>query len=152
MKILYENGERNKDRILIEVKGSDSLYHIVRSLANQFPDFIRIVEDVEKSSVIVSGDLKIDLEKRQVTLNGKNIFFTAVEFDILSYLASYPGNVFSHRQIYEAVWKKEYYQDTANITAHIGHIRKKMEPDSRHPIYIQTVHGVGYRFAKNDSL
>lgn len=138
--------------MLIEVKGPDSVYRIIRSLADQFPDFIRILEDAVKSSVIVAGALKIDLQKRQVTLNGEDIFFTAVEFDIISYLASDPGNVFSHRQIYEAVWKKEYYRDTANITAHIGHIRKKIEPDSRHPIYIQTVHGVGYKFVKNHTL
>ena len=57
--------------MLIEVKGPDSVYRIIRSLADQFPDFIRILEDAVKSSVIVAGALKIDLQKRQVTLNGE---------------------------------------------------------------------------------
>ena len=64
------------------------------------------------------------------------------------FLASYPGQVFTHRQIYEAVWGKEYFRDEGNVTAHIGRIRKKIEPDPRNPIFIQTVRGIGYKFAK----
>ena len=49
---------------------------------------------------------------------------------------------------YEAVWGKEYFRDEGNVTAHIGRIRKKIEPDPRNPIFIQTVRGIGYKFAK----
>lgn len=68
--------------------------------------------------------------------------------DILFFLASYPGQVFTHRQIYETVWGKEYFCDEGNVTAHIGHIRKKIELDPRNPVFIQTVRGIGYKFAK----
>ena len=56
--------------------------------------------------------------------------------------------VFTHRQIYETVWGKEYFCDEGNVTAHIGHIRKKIELDPRNPVFIQTVRGIGYKFAK----
>ena len=71
-----------------------------------------------------------------------------MEFNILYFLASYPDYVFSHCQIYEAVWSKEYFNDAENITAHICNIRRKIEPDPRHPIFIKTVRGIGYKFAK----
>ncbi len=110
-------------------------------------DKIREMESIDE--VILSyGKLKIDYLRRCVSLDGKNINFTNTEFNILFFLASYPEVVFTHRQIYEAVWKKEYFCDEGNITAHIGHIRKKLETNPRKPIYILTVRNVGYKFSK----
>lgn len=91
-------------------------------------------------------NLTIDSGRRKVYFNELEIDLTLKEFDILFFLASYPGQVFVHHQIYESVWNKEYVYDEGNITAHIGRIWKKMEPDSRHPVYILTVRGVGYKF------
>lgn len=108
-----------------------------------------IIEDsLISKQVITVNELRIDSIKRQVMYKDELINLTAREFDILYFMACHPGQVFSHRQIYEAVWQNDYYQDVANITAHIGHIRKKIEPDTRCPVYIQTVHGVGYKFTE----
>lgn len=99
------------------------------------------------SEQILSFDnLTIDTGRRKVDLNGQGIDLTSKEFDILFFLASYPGQVFTHHQIYESIWDKEYVYDEGNITAHIGRIRKKIEPDPRHPVYILTVRGMGYKF------
>lgn len=99
------------------------------------------------SEQILSFDnLTIDSGRRTVYLNEQEINLTSKEFDILFFLASYPGQVFTHHQIYESVWDKEYVFDEGNITAHIGRIRKKIEPDPRHPVCILTVRGVGYKF------
>lgn len=106
------------------------------------------VEDEKLAKVLCRGKLQIDALKRNVLKEGKEILLTATEFDILFLLAKYPEIVFSHRQIYETVWGEDYFCDEANITAHIGHIRKKIEPDPRNPVYIQTVRGIGYKFAK----
>lgn len=95
-----------------------------------------------------TNGLIINERNREVMRFGKRIDLTAKEFDILFFLASYPGQVFTHRQIYEAVWEKEYFCDEGNVTAHIGRIRKKIEPDPRNPIFIQTVRGAGYKFVK----
>lgn len=102
----------------------------------------------ETVKILNRGELQLDPLKRKVLKNGKEVFLTAKEFSILFLLASYPEIVFSHRQIYESVWEKDYFCDEANVTAHVGHIRKKIETDSQNPRYIQTVHGVGYKFAK----
>ena len=53
-----------------------------------------------------------------------------------------------HEKVRETVWGKEYFCDEGNVTAHIGHIRKKIELDPRNPVFIQTVRGIGYKFAK----
>ena len=59
-----------------------------------------------------------------------------------------PGQVFTKKQIYTQVWQDDYAFDDNNIMAFISKLRKKIEPDAEHPSYIQTVRGVGYRFAK----
>lgn len=97
---------------------------------------------------LIFEQLELNTMERSVRLNKKQIVVTSKEFDILLFLASHPGQVFSHRQIYEAVWGKEYFCDEANVTAHIGRIRKKIEADPRNPVFIQTVRGVGYKFVK----
>lgn len=90
----------------------------------------------------------LDYNNRIAFHKNRKINLTVKEFDILFFLASYPGQVFTHRQIYETVWGKEYFCDEGNVTAHIGHIRKKIELDPRNPVFIQTVRGIGYKFAR----
>ena len=99
-----------------------------------------------QEQLLTFDNLTIDFSRRKVYLKEQEIDLTSKEFDILFFLASYPGQVFTHHQIYESVWEKEYVYDEGNITAHIGRIRKKIEPDPRHPVYILTVRGVGYKF------
>ena len=81
--------------------------------------------------------------------HGKQIELTFTEFEILQLLAQNPGQVFSKEQIYDIVWKEPYSGDYNIVMSHISHIRDKIEDDSSHPIYIQTVWGVGYRFNEN---
>lgn len=140
-----------KSRLVIEFCGSETDYDNLKEFVRQNARSMRIAEEVIAGKEILAKDLKIDIEKRQITLRGRQILLTAREFDILVFLASHPGQVFSHRQIYEAVWKNEYFRDGGNITAHIGHIRKKMESDFECPVYIQTVHGVGYKFMEKEA-
>lgn len=107
-----------------------------------------IIQNTYSKEILVFGELEINSIERSVSLNKEQVLFTSKEFEILFFLASYPGQVFTHRQIYETVWGKEYFCDEGNVTAHIGHIRKKIETDPRNPVFIQTVRGIGYKFAK----
>lgn len=107
-----------------------------------------IIQNTYSKEILVFGELEINSIERSVSLNKEQVIFTSKEFEILFFLASYPGQVFTHRQIYETVWGKEYFCDEGNVTAHIGHIRKKIELDPRNPVFIQTVRGIGYKFAK----
>lgn len=106
------------------------------------------IDVLNKNSNSIPETIIIDQKKMEVFISGEKVELTATEFRILLYLASYPNYVLSHKQIYEAVWEEEYVHDDANITSHISRIRKKIEPDPNHPIYIQTVRGVGYKFVK----
>ena len=95
------------------------------------------------------GDLVVLPDKREVTCHSKRVDLTFTEFEILQLLAQNPGRVFSKEQIYDIVWKEPYAGDYNIVMSHIRHIRAKIEDDPSHPVYIQTVWGVGYRFNKN---
>lgn len=93
-------------------------------------------------------NMVIDRENRTVGMNGQLIDLTSKEFDLLVFLASNQGRVFTKKQIYTQVWKDEYAFDGNNIMSFISKLRKKIEPEVEQPFYILTVHGVGYRFNK----
>ena len=96
------------------------------------------------------GALSIDLRLRRVSRDGTEIALTPKEFDILYFLASNRGEVFTKEQIYQAVWENDYLLDDSNIMAFIRKLRKKIEPNPDAPEYILTIWGIGYKF--NDKL
>lgn len=102
--------------------------------------------EAENSQRLSFKNLEIDPDRRLVTVCGKGIELQTKEFDILYYLAKNKGRALTKKQIYEEVWQEEYMYDDSNIMAHISKIRRLIEPDSKKPIYIQTIKGVGYRF------
>lgn len=91
------------------------------------------------------GDLQINVETRQVYVQKQEVRLTPKEFDILELLARNKGIVMSVQKIYEAVWKEDFFRSDNNVMVHITKIRDKIEQDPRHPIYIKTVWGVGYK-------
>ena len=93
-------------------------------------------------NVLKYNDLKINPKYRMVRNQGEDIKLTNYEFDILYLLAKRPGQVFSKEQIYSQVWKEPYYGAEDNVMSLIRRIRKKIEPDPSHPIYILTVWGM----------
>ena len=90
--------------------------------------------------------LTIDKEYRTVEVDGNLTPLTGKEFDLLLFLASNKGRVFTKKQIYTQVWNEDYAFDDSNIMSFISKLRKKIEPDPDSPVYILTVRGVGYRF------
>lgn len=100
------------------------------------------------AAAILLKDMVIDKVDRAVTLRNLPVELTGKEFDLLFFLASNKGHVFTKKQIYTQVWEEEYAFDDNNIMSFISKLRKKIEPDPEHPFYIQTVRGVGYRFNK----
>ncbi len=93
----------------------------------------------------ISGkELQINPQTRKVSVDGLEFIFTKTEFAILSYLIFHLNKAVSYKELYEAVWEKEYLHDDMNIMAHIHRIRKKMGDDTKNPLYIQNVYGTGY--------
>lgn len=78
---------------------------------------------------------------------GNEIYLTAKEFDLLYFLSSHKGQVFTKEQIYEKVWGYDNAQDASNLSSFIRKLRLKIEPHPDNPRYIITVWGVGYKFS-----
>lgn len=95
---------------------------------------------------LVFDQLELDLARRQVERNGEVCELTALEFDLLSKLASQPGRVFSRRQLLEAVWGWDYVGDERVVDVHIRNLRRALDDDASDPDLVGTVRGVGYRF------
>lgn len=99
-----------------------------------------------EGSALTVGDLTIDVEKRQVTVAGEEVKLTPKEFDVLKYLVSHAGKVVTHRALLQAVWGWESSDQVEYLRVFINQLRRKLEPDPRHPRYILTEPWVGYRF------
>lgn len=93
------------------------------------------------------GPLTIDPGARQVHCDGTPIALTTREFDLLLFLARHPGRAFTREQLMDHVWQYAFYSDTSTVTVHIRRLRAKLEQDPEQPRWIETVWGVGYRFA-----
>lgn len=92
--------------------------------------------------------LKIDIKNRSVTTENGTFELPPKEFDLLLYCAKNQGKILTKQQIYEEVWREEYFYDDSNIMAIISRLRKKLEVNPGSPKYIQTIKGIGYRFNK----
>ena len=118
----------------------------VNSLVRRYTTLNQTTE-VCTGKITLQG-MTIDKNNRVVTVNGTMLELTGKEFDLLFFLATNKGRVFTKKQIYTQVWDDEYAFDDSNIMSFISKLRKKIEPDPEQPFYIQTVRGVGYRFNK----
>ena len=115
-----------------EVKYSDTLYN---HYDISQPD----------ASVLHRGELVIDPIRHRLTLAGNEVHLRRREFRLLLYFAENPGIVLTPEKICETVWMTESHYNR-DVSAVIAELRKKLKDDPKHPVYIETVHGVGYRF------
>jgi len=99
-------------------------------------------------TVLSAGGLSIDNEKKSVLVGGKPAQLTATEFAILLLLAKEPGKIFSKEEIFERIRGEGAYGDLGTITVHVRRLREKIEDDPSDPRRIETVWGMGYRFAR----
>lgn len=102
----------------------------------------------DSSAIIARGELEIDLEKRKVLVLGKQVDLTAKEFDLLVLLASHPGRCYSRQQLLDLVWGYHFEGYDHTVNSHINRLRSKIETSPSQPQYVQTVWGVGYKFAE----
>jgi two-component system, OmpR family, KDP operon response regulator KdpE len=100
-----------------------------------------------ETPVLSIGNLEIDVPKRLVRQDGKELKVTPKEFELLAFLVRHAGKVVTHRQIMTAVWGAAHTEDTQYLRVYIGQLRQKIEPDAADPHYIHTVSGIGYRFS-----
>jgi DNA-binding response OmpR family regulator len=116
-------------------------------LVARIDSILRRVGQRPGSRPLKFGALCLDLDSREVLVDGKLIPTTAKEFDLLAYLASSPRQVLSRNQLLQQVWDSSSdWQDEATVTEHVRRLRLKIEADPERPRWLVTVRGVGYRF------
>ncbi|WP_099158738.1 response regulator transcription factor [Virgibacillus ndiopensis] len=96
-------------------------------------------------SFIRISSLTIFPERYEAEMNNETLTFTRKEFELLYYLANHKGKVLSRDQLLSAVWNYDFVGDTRIVDVHVSHLREKIEPDTKHPIYIKTIRGLGYK-------
>jgi DNA-binding response OmpR family regulator len=106
----------------------------------------RMGGEATEEGPIESDGLRIDFERRMVTLHEDEVRVTYVEFEILGALARSPGRVLTRETLLEHVWGDSEYRDPRTVDVHIRHLREKLESDPKEPEFLFTVRGVGYRF------
>ncbi|MBO6148344.1 MAG: response regulator transcription factor [Lachnospiraceae bacterium] len=99
-----------------------------------------------ENSVIEKGSLKLDLENRRASIQGREINLTAKEFDVLELLARNPNKVYSRENLLKIIWGKDYPGDERTVDVHIRRLREKIEDSPSNPRYVHTKWGVGYYF------
>ncbi len=106
-----------------------------------------IVEGLDASGRYYrTGTIEIDLEGRIVKSNGKEVALTPTEYSLLQYLVTNAGKILTHWELLQKVWGPEYGGETEYLRTYVKQLRRKLEPDMSHPIYLLTVPSTGYRF------
>jgi two-component system alkaline phosphatase synthesis response regulator PhoP len=100
-----------------------------------------------KFETFVFGDARIDLRARRVFKAGMELHLTRKEFDLLVYLVEHRGDVVTRDRLLDEVWGYERFPTTRTVDTHVLRLRRKLERDPDRPVWIETVHGQGYRFA-----
>jgi DNA-binding response OmpR family regulator len=121
-----------------------------RELMARMRAVLRRVADESQNgpSLLSYGDLEVDFFRRDVTVLGKPVHLTPKEFRLLELLIRQPGRAFSRLDLLEGAFGYEYAGLERTVDVHIMNLRKKVEPDPENPRYVQTVYGIGYRFAE----
>jgi two-component system KDP operon response regulator KdpE len=104
--------------------------------------------DAPAEPVVVLGDLRIDLEKRAVSVRGEAVQLTPHEFGLLRVLARNPGKLLTHEMLLREVWGRGYGAEAHYLHVYVSQLRRKLEPDPARPRYILTEPGAGYRLAE----
>lgn len=120
----------------------------VNSQLRRYKKFLSMIQKNDiNENIHTIGGLELDTATKEVSVDGKNIKTTPIEFKILTLLIKNPGRVFSADEIYEKVWKEKAV-NTDTIMVHVRNIREKIEMDPKNPKYLKVVWGVGYKIEK----
>lgn len=98
------------------------------------------------TGVFEAGDLRVDLQRREVTVRGERVHLTPTEYDLLKTFVRYPDRVLTDRMILQEVWGTQYASESHYLHVYVARLRKKIEDEGLSPRYIITEPGVGYRF------
>jgi phosphate regulon transcriptional regulator PhoB len=107
----------------------------------------RQARPAEKLEIVEAHDLRLDSRTQEVTVRGKSVELSTLEFKLLHFLASHPRRIFNREQLLDAVWGRDRFVTPRTVDVHIRRLRERIEAQAEKPRYIQTVRGSGYRFS-----
>jgi two-component system alkaline phosphatase synthesis response regulator PhoP len=93
------------------------------------------------------GDVRIDFRKAEVTKDGAALELSAREFQLLKYFVEHRGATLTREELLNEVWGYNSMPSTRTVDVHVAWLRQKIEPNAKHPQFILTIHGMGYKFA-----
>jgi len=145
--ILSVRGSENDKIFALDAGADDYLTKpfSIRELLARLRVALRRAERPASETIFTIGDLKVDVDKRMVTLGGKEVQLTPHEYGILKTLVMHSGKVITHRQLFNEVWGYGIDQEFHLLRVNVSNIRRKIELDPSHPKYITTESGIGYR-------
>ena len=117
-----------------------------RELIARVRNVLRAEPDLPSHEILQLGELEIDIASMTVRVQGRTVLTTVREFRLLEYLARHRGRVFTRDQLLDAVWKEGSFVTPRSIDVFVRRLREKIERDPRHPRYLKTLRGIGYRF------
>ncbi|WMJ86169.1 response regulator transcription factor [Anaerocolumna sp. MB42-C2] len=138
--------EVGSDDYLVKPFGVHELLARIKAVLRRSESNFEIAE-AEKEEKIVVDYLEINRARRTVTVKGVPVELSFKEFELLYLLAKNRGIVFTRDNLLEKVWGYDYIGETRTVDVHVSNLRKKIEQDESHPVYIKTVRGMGYKFA-----
>lgn len=115
----------------------------IKSQLRRYTQLVNVCESINR--IYQVDGLVVDDIQRTVTVDGKNVRLTPIEYKILRFLVQQQGKVFSNSQIYESIWNMEAFGADNTIAVHVRHIREKIESNPRQPRYLKVVWGNGYK-------
>lgn len=118
----------------------------VKAILRRMNHFNGSIQNSENQTKINIGRLEIFPERYEAYLNKELLEFTPKEFELLLYLVKNRGRVLTRDQLLNAVWNYDFAGDTRIVDVHISHLRDKIEANSKKPLYIKTIRGLGYKF------
>jgi DNA-binding response OmpR family regulator len=117
-----------------------------RELLARIRALLRRTTTPADEEVLVSGDLRIDMKRREVTRNDRPVELKPKEMELLIYFLRNKGRAFTREQLLREVWGYDFYGDSRTVDVHVSWLRQKIEEQPGKPVRILTVRGVGYRF------
>lgn len=110
------------------------------------------VKSQTRATLVTVGDITIDFPRRQVSVKGEPVMLTPTEFNLLTCLAEHQGEVISYRGLLQEVWGPDHLDQVEYLRTYIGHLRKKIEPDTTEPRILLNKRGVGYYLAATSDM
>jgi two-component system KDP operon response regulator KdpE len=132
--------EIGADDYMTKPFGMQELFARIRSLLR------RAAGATSAAPIFVAGDLSVDFDRREVSLEGHPVKLTPTEYDLLKYMIEHAGKVLTHRMLLQEVWGQAYVDQAQYLRVFVGQLRKKIEKHPGRPRFILTDPGVGYRF------